>query len=66
MANPARFVLTRQTLSDKSVVYGVRFFDDYDPDIRIEVDCIDRAHAQRLIDALEGTSCIGVIVPESV
>ena len=58
-----RIAPIEQTLSDNSIAYGVRFFCDYDPEVKVEVDCLDQAHAQRLIEALEDASCIGVIVP---
>jgi hypothetical protein len=48
-----RFAITEETLSDGSMVYGVRFFCDYDPDVTIEIDCESEDAAAELVEALE-------------
>ena len=48
-----RFAVIEQTLTDGSLVYGVRFFADDDPSIRVDIDCETREHADELAQSLE-------------
>lgn len=55
--NPARFALTEETLTDGSMVYGVRFSCDYDPYLVVALDCEDKEHAEEILAALEAGVC---------
>ena len=60
-----RFAVIEQTLTDGSCVYGVRFFADDDPSIRIDIDCETQAHADELAQSLEeNVLSLMVDVPE--
>ena len=50
--DPSRFAIVEDELTDGSLVYGVRFFCDYDPEISVQLDCEDQGAADAIFSAL--------------